>query len=106
MTNLWSHRALRQLCLGNVCHALEVVMTGVAEVGGAETEEDSHGAAVATLILQVVCTVLGTHLGLGEIKVKSELKIWVKLCMTVSRLNRGQYVAPENTVHRHCIVVQ
>ena len=43
-------------------------MTGVAEVGGAETEEDSHGAAVATLILQVVCTVFGAHLGLGRKK--------------------------------------
>ena len=40
-------------------------MTGVAEVGGAETEEDSYGAAVATLVLQVVRAMLGAHLGLG-----------------------------------------
>ena len=38
-------------------------MAGVAEVGGAEAEEDGDGAAVAALVLQVVGPVLRTHLG-------------------------------------------
>ena len=38
-------------------------MAGGAEVGGAEAEEDGDGAAVAALVLQVICAVLGTHLG-------------------------------------------
>ena len=37
-------------------------MAGVAEVGGAEAEEDGDGAAVAALVLQVVGAVLWTHL--------------------------------------------
>ena len=41
-------------------------MAGVAEVGGAEAEEDGDGAAVATLVLQVVGAVLGTHLERNE----------------------------------------
>ena len=39
-------------------------MAGVAEVGGAEAEEDGDRAAVAALVLQVVRAVLRTHLGL------------------------------------------
>ncbi len=48
---LWSDGALRQIRLGQVGHALEVVVAGVAEVCGAEAEEDGHGAAVAALVL-------------------------------------------------------
>ena len=57
-----SHRALGQLGLGNAGQALEVVMAGVAEVGGAKAEVDGHRAAVAALELQEVCSVLGTNL--------------------------------------------
>ena len=42
-------------------------MAGVAEVGGAEAEEDGDRAAVAALVLQVVGAVLWTHLGRGRI---------------------------------------
>lgn len=31
-------------------------------MGGAKAEEDGHRAAVATLVLEKVCTVLGTYL--------------------------------------------
>ena len=41
-------------------------MAGVAEVGGAEAEEDGDRAAVAALVLQVVRTVLRAHLGLKD----------------------------------------
>lgn len=51
-----------QLRFGDVGHSLEVVMTSITEVGGAKTEEDGHRATVATLVLQEVCAVLGTHL--------------------------------------------
>ena len=64
ITYLRSHRALGQLCLGNVGDPLEVIMTGVAEVRRAETEEDGHRATVPTLVLQVVSPVLRTHLSL------------------------------------------
>lgn len=51
-----------QLFLGDTGHPLEVVMTGVAEVRGAEAEENSHRAAVPALILQEVRAVFGAHL--------------------------------------------
>ena len=60
------HWTLGQLRLHNAGQPLEVVMTGVAEVGGAETEIDSHRAAIATLVLKEVCSVLGTHLHEGQ----------------------------------------
>ena len=62
--SLGSHWALGQLLLGNVGDSLEVIVTRITEVSCPETEEDGHGAAVATLVLQVVGAVLGTHLGL------------------------------------------
>ena len=37
---LGSHRALRELRLGNVGNSLEVIVTGVTEVSGAEAEEN------------------------------------------------------------------
>ena len=46
--------------------SLEVVVTGVAEVGRPEAEEDGHRAAVAALVLQVVRAVLRAHLGLKD----------------------------------------
>jgi len=47
--------------LGHVGHPLEIV---VAKVGVAEAEEDGHWAAVAALVLQVVCAGLETLLGI------------------------------------------
>ena len=43
-------RALWQVWLGYVGYALEVVVTGVAEVSGAETEENGHGATVPAFV--------------------------------------------------------
>ena len=42
-------------------------MTRITEMGRPEAEEHCHRAAIATLVLQVVCTVFGTHLGAGHI---------------------------------------
>ena len=41
-------------------------MAGVAEVGRAEAEVDGHRTAVATLVLQEICSVFGTHLEHGQ----------------------------------------
>ena len=71
---LWSYRALGQLRFGDVGDSLEVVMTQVAEMGRPEAEEDGHRAAIATLVLQVVRAVLGTHLGLKMINVSQKYK--------------------------------
>lgn len=51
-----------QLLFGDTGHPLEVVVAGVAEVCGAEAEENSHGAAVPTFVLEEVCAMLGAHL--------------------------------------------
>ena len=59
-----SHRTLGQLRLRNVGDTLEVIVTRITKVSRPEAEENGHGAAVATLVLQVVCAVFGTHLGL------------------------------------------
>lgn len=37
-------------------------MTGATEMGGSEAEVDGDGAAVAALVLQEVCSVLGADL--------------------------------------------
>jgi len=47
-----------QFVFGQVGDALEVVMAGVAEVGGAEAEENCHRATVTALVLQEVGSVL------------------------------------------------
>jgi len=62
LDGLGADGALRQLGFGDVGDPLEVVVAGVAEVSGAEAEEDGDGAAVAALVLQVVGAVLRTHL--------------------------------------------
>lgn len=54
--------AVRQFVFGDVCHSLEVIVTGVTEVRRAEAEEDGHGAAVATFVLQEIRAVFGAHL--------------------------------------------
>lgn len=51
-----------QFLLGDTGHSLEVIMAGVAEVGGAKAEENSHRAAVPTFILQEIGAMLGAHL--------------------------------------------
>ena len=58
----WANGTLGELILPHACQTLEVVMARVAEVGSAETEIDSHSAAVTTLILQEISAMLGTHL--------------------------------------------
>ena len=49
-------------------------MTRVTEMGCPEAEEHGHRAAIATLVLQVVRAVLGTHLGLKMINVSQKYK--------------------------------
>lgn len=56
------NRALGQLALGQAGQPLEVVVAGVAKVGGAETEVDGHRTAVAALVLKEVAAVLGADL--------------------------------------------
>merc|ERR1719219_84337 len=76
--SLGSHRALRELRFGNVSNSLEVIVTGVTEVSGAEAEEDCDRAAVSALVLQVVRPVLGAHLGLANITAAStDELLWV-----------------------------
>ena len=58
----WTNGTLGQLRLGHACQTLEVVMARVAEVGGAKAKVDSHRAAIATLVLEEICAMLGTHL--------------------------------------------
>ena len=57
-----SHGALGELGLGNAGEALEVVMAGIAEVGGTKAEVDSHRTAITALELQEVSPVLRTNL--------------------------------------------
>ena len=52
-----------------LCHArktLEIIVTRVAEMGSAEAEVDGHRAAVAALVLQEVCAMLGAYLGVMD----------------------------------------
>ena len=55
-------RTVGQIGLGDVRNPLEVIVAGIAEVGCSEAEEDGHRTAVATLVLQEVCAMLGAHL--------------------------------------------
>jgi hypothetical protein len=56
-------RTRGQLAFRYVGEPLELVVAGLAEVGGAEAEEDGDGAAVAALVLEEVGPVLGAHSG-------------------------------------------
>lgn len=58
----WSNRTLGELCLWHACQALEVVMTRIAEMGGTKAKVDSYRATVAALVLQIIHTMLRTHL--------------------------------------------
>ena len=49
----------------NVGYTLKVIVASIAKVSCTKAEKDSHTATVATLVLQVVSAVLGTHLSLG-----------------------------------------
>ena len=51
-----------QVRLSYIGDPLEVVVTGVAEVSRAKTEENSYRATVTTLILEEVCSVFRAHL--------------------------------------------
>ena len=57
-----------QFLLRDTGHPLEVIMAGIAEVCSAKAEENSHGAAVPTFILEEVCAMLGAHLVIVKIK--------------------------------------
>lgn len=43
-------------------------MTGVAEVGGPEAEENRYGAAVAAFVFEKIGRVFGTHLSSGHVR--------------------------------------
>lgn len=83
MKEITTCRTMGQFLLRDTSHPLEVVMAGVAEVCGAEAEENSHRAAVPAFILKEVGAMLGAHL--------------VEACMTRQQdsreviLNTGQH---------------
>ena len=56
-----------QSILRNGGHSLELVVAEITKVGCPKTEENCHGATIATLVLQEVCSVFGTHLSTGDI---------------------------------------
>ena len=60
--------ALGKIGFGNICDPLKVVVTGVTEMGGAEAEEHSDGAAIAALVLEEVGAVFRAHLSSGHIR--------------------------------------
>jgi len=60
-----ANRALGQLLFRDIGHPLKVVMTCVTKVGCAKAEENCHRAAVAALVLQIVCSMFRTHLKKG-----------------------------------------
>ncbi len=78
LNSLGADWALRQLRLGHVGDSLEVIVTRVAEVSGAEAEEDGDGAAVSALVLQIVCSVFRTHLGSGNVGATAANKFLLK----------------------------
>ena len=53
---------LGELGLRHARQALEVVVARIAEVGSTEAEVDSYRATVAALVLQIIHTMLRTHL--------------------------------------------
>ena len=64
LTSRGQTRALHQLILGSATQRAIVVMTGLAEMGGAEAEPHGDRAAEAALELEVVLAVLGAVLHL------------------------------------------
>ena len=54
--------ALGEVSLRHTGETREVVMTGCAEVGGTEAEEDSYRAAITALVLEEVSPMLRAHL--------------------------------------------
>lgn len=59
--------AFGQSVLGHFGDVSEVFVTGVAKVRRAEAEEHGHRATVTALVLQVVGSVTGAHLGPGYV---------------------------------------
>jgi len=73
----------------NAGDALEIIVTPIAEMRRSETKEDSDRATVATLVFQVVCSMLGTQLSLRNITTPSTdeffwVKMWLNLYVTSS----------------------
>lgn len=62
LNGAWSGGTARQLSLGDIRNSLEIVVAGIAEMSGAETEEDGDGAAISAFVLQKVRSVFGAHL--------------------------------------------
>lgn len=57
---------LWQLDLRNVCEPLKIIVTSVTEVSRSKAKEDSHGATVATFVLEKVHAMFWTHLQQNE----------------------------------------
>lgn len=53
---------MRQVFFGNTGHPLEIIMTGVAKMCGAKTEEHRHRATVTAFIFQEICAMFRAHL--------------------------------------------
>lgn len=75
----WTHVALQlsasgtrgamgQHLLRSTHHSVDVIVAQLAEVGRPKAEEDGDGATVATLVLQIVHAVLGTHLSARDVR--------------------------------------
>ncbi len=71
-----SHRTLGQLRLGQMSHALEVVVAGVAKVSRTEAKEHGDRAAISTLVLEVIRAVFRAHLGPGDIAAAAAHKLF------------------------------
>lgn len=72
-----------QVLLWYGCHSLELFMAWIAEVSGAEAEKDGHRAAVATLVLEEVSSMLCTHLSPRHIRATTTDKLrWIKVIPT------------------------
>lgn len=67
--------ARRQVARQQVGDSLKVVVAGVAEVRGAETEEHRHRTAVPALVLQQVGAVFGAHLSAGHVAAAAAHKL-------------------------------
>lgn len=62
LLRLGTGRAAWKLLFRHIGNSLEVIVAGIAEVCRSKTEEHCHRTAVATLVLEEVCSVFGAHL--------------------------------------------
>ena len=82
-------------------------MTRVAEMGGAEAEEDGDGAAISTFIFQEIRSVFGTHLSPRDVGARAanqlgrvEVGVDPSLQITTSLATVIRFVAFEADVVR------